>query len=90
MGVNGLPRTVTRQRRGCDLNPGPTAPEFSTLTARLPSHPGASMQVHETSQDAVEQLAARVEAIFGGNEKRWRAESTTCRVGCLSSNQLVD
>ena len=22
MGVNGLPKTVTRQRRDCDLNPG--------------------------------------------------------------------
>ena len=30
--------TVTRQRRDCDLNPGPTAPESSTLTTRLPSH----------------------------------------------------
>ena len=39
MGVNSLPKTVTRQRRGCDLNPGPTAPEPSPLTARLPSHP---------------------------------------------------
>jgi len=39
MGVNSLPKTVTRQRRGCDLNPGPSAPEFSTLTTRLPSHP---------------------------------------------------
>jgi len=38
MGVNSLPKTVTRQRRGCDLNPGPSAPESSTLTARLPSH----------------------------------------------------
>jgi len=28
----------TRQRRSCDLNPGPTAPESSTLTTRLPSH----------------------------------------------------
>ena len=37
MGVNSLPKTVTR--RGCDLNPGPTAPESSTLTTRLPSHP---------------------------------------------------
>jgi len=27
-----LPKTVTRQRRGCDLNPGPTALESSTLT----------------------------------------------------------
>ena len=40
MGVNSLPKTVTWQRRGCDLNPGPTVPESSTLTTRLPSHPG--------------------------------------------------
>ena len=40
MGVNSLPKTVTRQRRDCDLNPGPSAPESSTLTTRLPSHPG--------------------------------------------------
>jgi len=39
MGVNSLPRTVTRQRRDCDLNPGPSAPESNTLTTRLPSHP---------------------------------------------------
>jgi len=39
MGVNSLPETVTRQRRDCDLNPGPSAPESSTLTNRLPSHP---------------------------------------------------
>ena len=40
MGVNSLPMTVTRQRRDCDLNPGPSAPESSTLTTRLPSHAG--------------------------------------------------
>jgi len=39
MGVNSLPKTVTRQRRDCDLNPAPSAPESSTLTTRLPSHP---------------------------------------------------
>jgi len=38
MGVNSLPKTVTRQRRDCDLNPGPSTPESSTLTTRLPSH----------------------------------------------------
>jgi len=27
MGVNSLPKTVTRQRRDCDLNPSPSAPE---------------------------------------------------------------
>jgi len=39
MGLNSLPKTVTRQRGDCDLNPGPSAPESSTLTTRLPSHP---------------------------------------------------
>ena len=37
--MNSLPKTVTRQRRGCDLNPGLSAPESSTLTNRLPSYP---------------------------------------------------
>ena len=39
MGVNSLPKVVTRQRRDCDLNQGPSVPESSTLTTRLPSHP---------------------------------------------------
>jgi len=40
MGVNSLPKTVTRQRRGFDLIPGRSAaPESSTLTTRLPSDP---------------------------------------------------
>jgi len=38
MGVNSLPKTVTRQHRDCDLNPGLSTPESSTLTTRLPSH----------------------------------------------------
>ena len=45
MDVNSLPKTVTRQRRGCDLNPGPSAPESSTLTIPLPSHPTASQPI---------------------------------------------
>jgi len=39
MGVNSLPKTVTRQRCDCDLNSGPSAPESSMLTTRLTSHP---------------------------------------------------
>ena len=41
MDVNNLPKTVTRQRRDCGLNPGPSTHESSTLTTRLPSHRGA-------------------------------------------------
>ena len=37
--MNSLPKTVSRQRRGCDLSPGFTAPQSSTLTTRLPNHP---------------------------------------------------
>ena len=36
--MNSLPKTVTRQRLGCDLKPGPSAPESNMLTTRLPSH----------------------------------------------------
>jgi len=42
MGVNSLSKTVTRQRRDCDLNPDPSATESSTLTTRLSSHPKAN------------------------------------------------
>jgi len=37
--VNSLPKTVIRQRRDCDLNPGPSAPESSTVTTWLDSRP---------------------------------------------------
>ena len=33
--MNSLPKSVNQQRSDCDLNPGPSAPESSTLTTRL-------------------------------------------------------
>ena len=56
MCVSSLPKTVTRQRRDCDLNPGSSAPEFSTLTTRLPSHPW-----HKIGFDKFHQSAATVD-----------------------------
>ena len=52
MGVNSLPKTVTRQRRDCDLNAGPSAPESSTLTNRLPSYPtdNVHLQIDQQQQ----------------------------------------
>ena len=47
MGVNSLPKAVTRQRLGCDLNPGPSVPESNTLTTRLPSHPVTTTETGE-------------------------------------------
>ena len=46
MDVNSLPKIVTQQRRGCDLNPGPSVPEYSTLITRLPSHPWCWLATH--------------------------------------------
>jgi len=54
MGVNSLPKTVTRQRYDCDLSPGPSAPESSTLTTRLPSHPYESLYFHYTSNESAQ------------------------------------
>jgi len=39
---------LTRQRRSCDLNPGPSAPESSTLATRLPSHPRSKLTEYIT------------------------------------------
>jgi len=57
MGVNSLPKTVTRQRRGCDLKPGPSAPESRTLTTRLPSHPIQSLTGIIKKETAAEHVA---------------------------------
>ena len=48
--MNSLPKNVTRQHRGCDLNPGPPAPESSTLTTRLLSH---SLQLQQCRNASV-------------------------------------
>ena len=45
--MNSLPKTVTRPRRDCELNPGPSAPESSALTSRLPSHPNKNYMLSE-------------------------------------------
>jgi len=66
MGVNSLPKIVTQQRRDYDLNPGPSAPESSTLTTRLPSHP-QTMQCVEIFQLACETHVQSVSAVeFAG------------------------
>ena len=58
--MNSLPKTVIRQRRDCDLNPGPSAPESSTLTTRLPSHPTCTRGIRIVSTyRAVERYTKR-------------------------------
>jgi len=55
MGVNSLPKTVTQQRRDCDLNPGPSTPESSTLTTTLGYR---ATLIHDTT-DTTQQGRAR-------------------------------
>ena len=64
--MNSLPKTVTRQRRGCDLNPGPSAPESSTLTTRLPSHPTPCKPPYRPNSTCSENLgiAHRISTIY--------------------------
>ena len=50
MGVKSLPKTVFRQRRCCDLNPGPSVHESSTLTTRLLSHPRIEANSHHQTR----------------------------------------
>ena len=65
MGVNSLPKTVTRQRRGCDLNPGRTAPESSsTLTTQLPSHPSRLYRFVKKRKSALKTLLLGWQAWF--------------------------
>ena len=58
MGVNSLPKTVARPRRGCDLNPGPSAPESSTLNTRLASHRAPTDSTCSYLSDCVQELSA--------------------------------
>jgi len=58
-GCEQFERTDTRQRRGCDLNPGPSAPESSTLTTRLPSHPASGQTLSLTLMTVCEDIKDR-------------------------------
>jgi len=53
-GCERLPKTVTRQRRDCDLNPGPSAPEFSTNHSA--TEPGVSHLIYYGSLGSSESI----------------------------------
>jgi len=71
MGVNSLPKTVNRQRHDCNLNPGPSAPESSALTTRLPSH-----RLH--ASDDKRHPADRYRLGAGVEGAAWSAVPPTC------------
>jgi len=70
MGVNSLAKTVTRQRRGCDLNPGPSAPESSPLTTRPPRGKNDYRAIRARSRDETAEVEnSRRETEANGNER---------------------
>ena len=62
MGVNRLPKTVTRQRRDCNFNPGPSAPESSMLTTRLLSD--VRLLCASLSGDLFDELATQLKLLW--------------------------
>ena len=67
--MSSLPKTVTRQRRGCDLNPGRSAPE----STRLPSHPIAMVKLslfHTVARNKVARIDRR-----HSNDDKWSKNS---------------
>jgi len=62
--VNSLPKTITRQRRSCDLNPGPSAPESGTLTTRQSGVVANS--VHTADADATNSTVSTRRVGSGG------------------------
>ena len=72
--MNSLPKTVTRQRRDCDLNLGPSATESSMLTTRLPSHP-------------VFELGRNKSAESSNFTCWWSSEWRVCVIGATTSEK---
>ena len=81
--MNSLPKTVTRQRRGCDLNPGPSAPESSTLTTRLPSHPVMTVAYHLPCRCSSVRVAEHKILMTRSDDVQW-----TCIANILVTNRI--
>jgi len=77
MSVNSLPKTVTRQRRGCDLNPGPSAHESNHSATEPPSFPVSMLIccIYKTKQSWMSGFApsAQIAAIVDRETYRYVA-----------------
>jgi len=73
--VNSLPKTATRQRRDCDLNPDPSAPEYSTLTSRLLSHPPVKMAVTGNSPNGLDVFCVHLYDVLRRKAPRSRSHA---------------
>ena len=98
MGVNSLPKNVTRQRRDCDSNAGPFAPESSTLTTRLhvgtENMIGRHIQTWQNNDLKTETTTAKTKTtqkLSRGASRPSRENSSTDQWSCMdpSNCQLI-
>jgi len=102
MGVNILPKTITQQRRDCDLilNPGHSVPEFSTLITRLPSHPSRGRKMSRRLHFFVRRQreagcstdwhAVTAECVTDGQRDRFASNQLTAPLTTQSINQSIN
>ena len=102
--MNSLPKTITQQRRDCDLilNPGHSVPEFSTLITRLPSHPSRggerkmSHRLHffvrrqREAGCSTDWHAVTAECVTDGRRDRFASNQLTAPLTTQSINQSID
>jgi len=101
--VNSLPKTITQQRRDCDLilNPGHSVPEFSTLITRLPSHPSRGGEENVTSSRffvrrqreagcSTDWHAVTAECVTDGQRDRFASNQLTAPLTTQSINQSIN
>ena len=67
--MNSLPKTVTRQRRDCGLNPGRSAPESSTLPSHMTTVTGVNIDARAW-HDCVGYIVPRCSIQAVGNNTR--------------------
>jgi len=86
MDVSSLPETVTRQRHGCDLNPGSTAPESSTLKAKFHyTSPTGPARTRTTRISEKLRWSVRV-----SDKVRWVRSISTCTDFVRGSGRVRD
>ena len=75
---------------GCDLNPGPTAPETSTLTTQLPSHVDfiSSISISSFSSWNINSKHTMLSVSVHTLETTGRSVQSFCRAH--SRNQQID
>ena len=84
--MNSLPKTVTRQRRGCDLNLGLSAPQSSTLSTSAIEPPinRVDCEKNPAFLSATFSRGGGVLCLCSGSEARGRPSADA---GCVQSGE---